>query len=62
MVAGVFDAVSAGVLLYTGLVELLAHEFLFSKKMMESSNGRLCYALGCMMLGCALMALLGRWA
>lgn len=44
------------------VAQLLAHEFLFSKEMMEGSNGRLCYALGCMMLGCALMALLGRWA
>lgn len=43
-------------------VQLLAHEFLFSKEMMEGSNKKLVYALGCMMLGCGLMALLGRWA
>jgi solute carrier family 39 (zinc transporter), member 1/2/3 len=29
IVSGVLDAISSGILLYTGLVELLAHEFLF---------------------------------
>lgn len=30
-VSGILDAISSGILLYTGLVELLAHEFLFSR-------------------------------
>lgn len=30
LVSGTLDAISSGILLYTGLVELLAHEFLFS--------------------------------
>ena len=30
IVSGTLDAISSGILLYTGLVELLAHEFLFS--------------------------------
>ena len=62
IVSGVMDALSAGILIYTGLVELLAHEFLFNKEMIAASNGKLLYALGCMMAGCALMAVLGRWA
>ncbi|KAJ7905981.1 ZIP-like iron-zinc transporter [Mycena leptocephala] len=62
IVSGVLDALSAGILIYTGLVELLAHEFLFNKEMMRSSNGRLAYALGTMLLGCGVMALLGKWA
>ncbi|KAK7024950.1 ZIP-like iron-zinc transporter [Favolaschia claudopus] len=62
IVSGVLDSLSAGILIYTGLVELLAHEFLFNKEMMNSSNGRLVYALGTMLLGCGLMALLGKWA
>jgi len=62
IVSGVLDAISAGILIYTGLVELLAHEFLFNKEMINGSNARLIYAVGCMMLGCGLMALLGRWA
>jgi zinc transporter 1/2/3 len=48
--------------MYTGFVELLAHEFLFSSEMREASNGKLLYALGCVLLGCGLMALLGKWA
>ena len=33
IVNGVFDAISAGILLYTGLIELMAHEFMFSNEM-----------------------------
>ncbi|KAJ7227835.1 ZIP-like iron-zinc transporter [Mycena haematopus] len=62
IVSGVLDSLSAGILIYTGLVELLAHEFLFNKEMMNSSNGKLAYALGTMLLGCGVMALLGKWA
>ncbi|KAF7370210.1 ZIP-like iron-zinc transporter [Mycena sanguinolenta] len=62
IVSGVLDSLSAGILIYTGLVELLAHEFLFNKEMMNSSNGNLAYAIGTMLLGCGVMALLGRWA
>ncbi|KAJ6481225.1 ZIP-like iron-zinc transporter [Mycena vitilis] len=62
IVSGVLDSLSAGILIYTGLVELLAHEFLFNKEMMNSSNVRLVYALGTMLLGCGVMALLGKWA
>ncbi|TFY52375.1 hypothetical protein EVG20_g10576, partial [Dentipellis fragilis] len=62
IVSGVLDALSAGILIYTALVELLAHEFIFNKDMRNASNLKVAYALGCMCLGCALMALLGKWA
>ncbi|CAK5270142.1 unnamed protein product [Mycena citricolor] len=62
IVSGILDSLSSGVLIYTGLVELLAHEFLFNKEMINSSNGKLAYAICCMLLGCGIMALLGRWA
>ncbi|TFK26229.1 ZIP zinc/iron transport family [Coprinopsis marcescibilis] len=62
IVAGVLDSISAGILLYTGLVELLAHDFLFSKEMMNASNKKLSLAIGAMLLGAGLMSLLGRWA
>ncbi|BEI82846.1 hypothetical protein CcaverHIS002_0307140 [Cutaneotrichosporon cavernicola] len=62
IVSGVLDGVSAGILLYTGLVELLAHEILLNPRMMQSSNGKLAYVFFCMSLGAGLMALLGRWA
>ncbi|KAI0925029.1 hypothetical protein AcW1_006978 [Taiwanofungus camphoratus] len=62
IVSGVLDAFSSGILIYTGLVELMAHEFIFNKEMLEGSNKNLAFALGCMVLGAGLMALLGRWA
>ena len=62
IVSGILDAFSSGILLYTGVVELMAHEFLFNADMLRASNGKLAYALGCMILEAGLMALLGRWA
>ncbi|KAL4252056.1 ZIP transporter family protein [Abortiporus biennis] len=62
IVSGCLDAFSAGILIYTGLVELLAHEFLFNREMINGSNAKMAYAIICMMLGCGVMALLGKWA
>jgi len=63
IVSGCLDSFSAGVLLYTGLVELLAHDFIFNKTLLlEHSNGRLTFDIVCVMSGAGLMALLGRWA
>ncbi|KAF8889332.1 Zinc/iron permease [Infundibulicybe gibba] len=62
IVSGVLDSLSAGILIYTGLVELLAHEFIFNKEMMNASNFKVAYSVGSMLLGCAVMALLGKWA
>ncbi|ORX34477.1 Zinc/iron permease [Kockovaella imperatae] len=62
IVSGVLDATSAGILLYTGLVELLAHEILLNPRMMKASSAHLTYVFCCILLGSGLMALLGRWA
>jgi hypothetical protein len=43
------------------LLQLMAHDFLFNKEMLAASNGRVAFAVGSMMLGSALMALLGKW-
>lgn len=61
---GVFDSISAGILVYTGLVELMAHEFLYSNEFAPGKQGtkRMLYAFLCMCVGTGLMALLGRWA
>ncbi|CCE62738.1 hypothetical protein TPHA_0D00970 [Tetrapisispora phaffii CBS 4417] len=61
--SGIFDSLSAGILIYTGLVELMAHEFLFSKQF-QGENGfkKMLLAYVCMCCGCALMALIGKWA
>ncbi|PCH38151.1 ZIP zinc/iron transport family [Wolfiporia cocos MD-104 SS10] len=62
IVGGIMDAFSAGILIYTGLVELMAHEFIFNKDMVEGSSKQLVFALTCMVAGAGLMALLGKWA
>ncbi|GAV29705.1 hypothetical protein PMKS-003207 [Pichia membranifaciens] len=60
---GVFDSVSAGILIYTGCIELMAHEFLFSDEF-KGPGGfkKMIWAYIVMCVGAGLMALLGRWA
>ncbi|KAI1267442.1 ZIP zinc/iron transport family [Xylariaceae sp. FL1019] len=62
LINGIFDSISAGILIYTGLVELLAHEFMFNTHMREAGLRTQLYALACVLLGVALMALLAIWA
>ncbi|CAA9965243.1 hypothetical protein CFE70_009050 [Pyrenophora teres f. teres 0-1] len=59
---GIFDSISAGILIYTGLVELMAHEFMFSPYMQNGPVSRTLKAFALMTLGAGLMALLGFWA
>lgn len=59
---GVFDAISAGILLYTGLVELLAHEFMFNPEMRSKTFKIQMSAFFWVVLGAGIMALLGKWA
>ncbi|KAF1941278.1 ZIP zinc/iron transport family [Clathrospora elynae] len=62
IVNGVFDSISAGILIYTGLIELMAHEFMFSPSMQKAPVSRTLKAFALMMIGAGLMALLGYWA
>jgi zinc transporter 1/2/3 len=62
IVSGILDSISAGILLYTGLVELLAHEFLFNDAMRKAPASKVAFGVICTMLGAGIMALLGRWA
>ncbi|SPO20652.1 probable ZRT2 - Zinc transporter II [Ustilago trichophora] len=61
-VIGIFDSISAGILLYTGTVELLAHEFIFNEKMRNAPLKKVIISIVEMLTGAGLMALLGRWA
>jgi solute carrier family 39 (zinc transporter), member 1/2/3 len=61
VVSGTFDSLSAGVLIYTGLVELLARDFLFNPKR-TMDNRKLAFMVVCTFLGAGVMALLGKWA
>lgn len=62
IINGVFDSISSGILLYTGLVELLAHEFMFSEQMQKATLKTKMGAVLCVFLGAGLMALLAEWA
>jgi zinc transporter 1/2/3 len=61
VVSGLLDSISAGILIYTGLVELLARDFLFNPELTRSSK-RQTFMIFNVFLGAALMALLGKWA
>lgn len=62
IVNGVFDSISAGILIYTALVELMAHEFMFSTAMRRAPIRTVLAAFVLLCLGAGLMALLGKWA
>lgn len=51
IVNGVFDSISAGILIYTGLVELMAHEFVFSPRMKNAPAREVLCAFILMCLG-----------
>ena len=61
IVSGVLDSTSAGILLYTGFVELLARDFLFNPER-TNDDKQLAFMVFCVLLGAGLMALLGKWA
>lgn len=61
IVSGVLDSISAGILIYTGFVELLARDFLFNPD--RTRNDReLTFMIVSVLLGAGIMALLGEWA
>lgn len=61
IVQGVLNAVSAGILIYSGLVELLARDFLFDP-CRTKRRSRLLFMVACTLLGAGIMALTGKWA
>ncbi|KAK0390948.1 hypothetical protein NLU13_0451 [Sarocladium strictum] len=62
LVNGIFDAISSGILMYTGLVELLAHEFMFNPHMRRAPLKIQLFAFGCVLFGVGVMATLANWA
>lgn len=61
VVSGILDAISAGILIYTGLVELLARDFLFDPHRTQDSK-RLTFMVISLLWGAGIMALIGKWA
>ncbi|KAJ5112942.1 hypothetical protein N7456_001476 [Penicillium angulare] len=61
IIQGVLNAVSAGILIYSSLVELLARDFLFDP-CRTKRRSRLLFMVACTLLGAGIMALIGKWA
>ena len=59
---GVMNAVSSGLLLFAGLVELLAEDFLSEGSYVALRGRRRVEACGAVVGGALLMALVGAWA
>ncbi|KAK8225906.1 Zinc/iron permease [Phyllosticta capitalensis] len=62
LLVGVMNAVSTGLLLFAGLVELLAEDFLSDHSYVSLRGRRRAEACGSVVAGAALMALVGAWA
>ncbi|ORX38743.1 Zinc/iron permease [Kockovaella imperatae] len=60
IVQGVLDALSGGILIYTGFVELLARDFLFNPDRVKDDR-KLAFMVVCVCAGAGLMAFLGKW-
>ena len=60
--SGVFDAVSAGILIYSSLVELMAHDFIFNKDMYQKPLWTATLNILELWAGTGVMALIGLWA
>lgn len=61
IIQGVLNAISAGILIYSGLVELLARDFLFDP-CRTRRRSKLLFMVCCTLLGAGIMALVGKWA
>ena len=62
LTVGVMNAISSGLLLFAGLVELLAEDFLSDESYQVLRGRRRLEACGSVVAGAALMALVGAWA
>lgn len=62
LMVGIMNAISSGLLIYAGLVQLLAEDFLSESSYVELRGIRRLQACASVVAGCALMALVGIWA
>ncbi|CUM67356.1 uncharacterized protein PRCAT00005049001 [Priceomyces carsonii] len=61
IIQGVLDSLSAGILMYTGLLELIARDFIFNPAATDDLQ-RLAFLIISVLLGAGIMSLLGEWA
>ncbi|GJN88689.1 hypothetical protein Rhopal_001655-T1 [Rhodotorula paludigena] len=62
LASGIMNSLSAGILLYTALVELMAHEFVFNRFYHTCGWGSFSFAIVSFAVGAGLMGLIGKWA
>ena len=62
LMVGIMNAISSGLLLFAGLVQLLAEDFLSDKSYGVLKGKRRWHAFACVIGGATLMALVGAWA
>jgi zinc transporter 1/2/3 len=62
LMVGFMNAISSGLLLFAGLVELLAEDFLSDESYVTLKGKRRLQACGSVVGGAALMAFVGAWA
>jgi zinc transporter 1/2/3 len=59
---GTLDALSAGILVWVGVVEMWAHDWMLGGEMTRASPLRTVLGLVAMVVGMGVMSLLGKWA
>ncbi|KAL2131226.1 hypothetical protein VTI74DRAFT_5403 [Chaetomium olivicolor] len=59
---GTLDALSAGILVWVGVVEMWAHDWMLGGEMTRASPIRTGLGMAALVLGMAIMSLLGKWA
>jgi zinc transporter ZupT len=62
LMVGIMNAISSGLLLFAGLVQLLAEDFLSDQSYTTLVGKRRVYAYCAVLAGAALMSLVGAWA
>ncbi|ORY93609.1 Zinc/iron permease [Syncephalastrum racemosum] len=59
---GIFDSLSAGILIYVSLVNLLASEMIYDERFKKMRKSTKITSFVCMYAGAAVMAIIGLWA
>ena len=62
LVVGIMNAISAGLLTYTSLIDLLGEDFLSDESWKTLRGKRRVVAMGLVFLGAFCMSLIGAWA
>jgi solute carrier family 39 (zinc transporter), member 1/2/3 len=61
LATGTLDALSAGILAWVGLVEMLSHDWMHGGELSKAGPGQTAVAFVALVTGLVLMSLLGKW-